>query len=604
VKDYGATGDGTTDDTVAIQAALTAVPSTGAKVYIPAGVYITSTTLFIKSYTSLVGDGIGATVIKRKSGTQTNSSTSVNGPILSAGSAVATYYDAGSPGYSISVFDLTLDGNYSNQTATTATISGFNGIRFGKGLVGTPYGNIDGVTIQRVEAKNHLNSGIYTTNAKNVLIDSCITYKTGQLVSVAEKNGISVGGDHNQNAAGWNANVIISNNRVSYSGVLPYVDAGSRASEGIATGDQDNVIISGNDISHVDVGIELNNSDTSEVLYNYAISGNTIHDCVESVLGGYGITMSSIDNTSRYSNVSIVGNSFYNLNTSAMSLVRIYGLTVSGNTAYGTNLLAITNADRAFTILGCHGGTVTGNSAVFVGAVTNASGIIIQGLAGTDTTTEISVVGNSVKDAGATGFGLWLDGGATSILMASNRITGGNYGVRIAATGTNSGNVIVGNDITGYATAAYIDQSGQTNYYYGDLSAGAFTVPGVLTATGAATLSSTLAVTSHATVSGQLRKSVAAAVTASVTHTQVGATALTADINNVSVCANVDDAVALPTAVAGMDVTVINNGAQSLRIWPASGDNLGTGVDTVRAALTAGSNVRFVSYDATNWEEV
>lgn len=105
-------------------------------------------------------------------------------------------------------------------------------------------------------------------------------------------------------------------------------------------------------------------------------------------------------------------------------------------------------------------------------------------------------------------------------------------------------------------------------------------------------------------LTGNLERSVTAAVTASTTHTQGGATALTADINNVSVCANVDDAVKLPSAVAGMTVVVINNGAQQLRIWPASGDNLGTGVDTVRAALAAGSNARFTSYDATNWEEI
>lgn len=106
------------------------------------------------------------------------------------------------------------------------------------------------------------------------------------------------------------------------------------------------------------------------------------------------------------------------------------------------------------------------------------------------------------------------------------------------------------------------------------------------------------------TSSGTIRRSVSAAVTASTTHTQVGGTVLTSDINNVSVCANTDDAVTLPTAVAGMTIVVINNGAQDLRIWPASGDNLGTGVDTVRGALAAGSNVCFVSYNATNWEEI
>jgi hypothetical protein len=40
VKTYGAVGDGSTDDTVAIQAAITAATSTGGVIYFPAGVYI------------------------------------------------------------------------------------------------------------------------------------------------------------------------------------------------------------------------------------------------------------------------------------------------------------------------------------------------------------------------------------------------------------------------------------------------------------------------------------------------------------------------------------------------------------------------------------
>ena len=55
VKDFGATGDGTTDDTVAIQAALTA--GAGKSVYFPAGTYITSAGLNVSGNTYVYGDG-------------------------------------------------------------------------------------------------------------------------------------------------------------------------------------------------------------------------------------------------------------------------------------------------------------------------------------------------------------------------------------------------------------------------------------------------------------------------------------------------------------------------------------------------------------------
>lgn len=93
-----------------------------------------------------------------------------------------------------------------------------------------------------------------------------------------------------------------------------------------------------------------------------------------------------------------------------------------------------------------------------------------------------------------------------------------------------------------------------------------------------------------------------AGITASTTQTQ-GQGALTSEINEVSTCANANDTVTLPSAVAGVRCVVINNGAQTLQIFPASGDNLGAGVNTA-TTLAAGSNVHYVAYDGTNWEAV
>lgn len=101
---------------------------------------------------------------------------------------------------------------------------------------------------------------------------------------------------------------------------------------------------------------------------------------------------------------------------------------------------------------------------------------------------------------------------------------------------------------------------------------------------------------------GLVRHNVTEGITASTTQTQ-GQGALTAEVNEVATVANTNDTVTLPSAVAGYRVVVINNGANTLQIFPASGDNLGVGVDTA-TTLAAGSNVVYQAYNATNWESI
>jgi len=99
---------------------------------------------------------------------------------------------------------------------------------------------------------------------------------------------------------------------------------------------------------------------------------------------------------------------------------------------------------------------------------------------------------------------------------------------------------------------------------------------------------------------GYVIKSTTATITASTTQTQ-GQQPLTTDINEISTVGNANDAVTLMTAVAGLEIFIINNGSNTLQIFPASSDDLGAGVNS-STTLAAGSNVTFVSYNTTNWE--
>lgn len=83
-----------------------------------------------------------------------------------------------------------------------------------------------------------------------------------------------------------------------------------------------------------------------------------------------------------------------------------------------------------------------------------------------------------------------------------------------------------------------------------------------------------------------LRVSSDSGITASTTQTQ-GQQPLTANVNEISTCANPGDVVTAPALKAGMSLTVINNGASTLSVYPATGENLGAGVNTAVSVTTS-----------------
>jgi hypothetical protein len=115
VQNYGARGDGATDDTGSINSAMAACvektrPNNGCVLYFPAGVYIT-TGLILKSFVNMKGDGWGTSVIQLKPHTDSD--------------VLTVPADA----FNFSVYGLTLDGNSArggtgNCFSTAATPTG------------------------------------------------------------------------------------------------------------------------------------------------------------------------------------------------------------------------------------------------------------------------------------------------------------------------------------------------------------------------------------------------------------------------------------------------------------------------------------------------
>lgn len=100
-------------------------------------------------------------------------------------------------------------------------------------------------------------------------------------------------------------------------------------------------------------------------------------------------------------------------------------------------------------------------------------------------------------------------------------------------------------------------------------------------------------------IKARANKTVTSGITASTSQSQ-GNGALTSDVNEVDTVGSDGDTVTLPPALAGREVTIINNGANTLQIFPASGDDLGSGLN-VSQELEPNEAVEFIGFDDTNW---
>ncbi len=89
-------------------------------------------------------------------------------------------------------------------------------------------------------------------------------------------------------------------------------------------------------------------------------------------------------------------------------------------------------------------------------------------------------------------------------------------------------------------------------------------------------------------------------ITASTSQSQ-GNGAMDGRFNEVSVVGSDNDTVTMPEASAGRQCIVINNGANTLQIFPALGDDLGTGVN-LSTTLEANETIEYLAYNSVNWK--
>lgn len=100
--------------------------------------------------------------------------------------------------------------------------------------------------------------------------------------------------------------------------------------------------------------------------------------------------------------------------------------------------------------------------------------------------------------------------------------------------------------------------------------------------------------------SGQAYFSAADAKTALAGGAQAG-TAITTGIVRFTTVATVGDSAQLPTAEAGLEITVINSGAQNMNVFPKTGETINALAANAALAIVAGKTAVFVCPVAGKW---
>lgn len=285
VQNFGAKGDGITDDTAAIQSAIDAAAAAGGgQVYMPTGTYIVSGgeepsdgCLMLKSNVYLYGDGMGATTVKVADG----SDTKITGVIRSA---------YGEETHDFGVSNLTIDGN---RDSTTGKIDGwFNGYIPGEA------GYDSNVTLDSVEIKDCSGYGFDPhEQTVNMVIKNSVSHGNGLDGFVADflsnstfENNVAYDNDRH------GFNIVTSTHDFTLTNNVAYSNGGNgivvqRGSEDIPS--PSNITITGGEVyGNGAEGVLIKLS--SEV----TVSGVDIHDNTSAGIRIYGSNhVEIIDNT-------------------------------------------------------------------------------------------------------------------------------------------------------------------------------------------------------------------------------------------------------------------------------------------------------------------
>lgn len=315
-EDFGALGDGSTDDTTAIQSALDSISSGGTIFFNDKTYMVTELTMY--SNITLIGKSKYNSILKRMPTYTTDGLADYYRTACMLNCWVA---DDTTPFENVNIYNITVDGNLSNLTITDgpklATITASN---IGMKLV-------DKLEIRDCVLKNSINSGLWTHGCQNVLVENCDVNTNGITIYDAygmSRNGLSfkgnwykdtpTQGDQEEDQPYYRVSgckiysnhqegimySFLTNLQIYNNEIYSNVDRAIEGDTSFPGGTESNITITDNYIHDNDAGVSANNAPD---LQQYIFSNNTLTNN-----GRYGLNITSTSFTTDQSEVIISNN--------------------------------------------------------------------------------------------------------------------------------------------------------------------------------------------------------------------------------------------------------------------------------------------------------
>jgi hypothetical protein len=440
VRDYGATGDGATDDTVAIRAAAQA--AAGKSLYFPSGTYLVTFTpgqriIPIFSNTEYFGDG-PASIIKIKDGSNSGSLTQ---------DLTVMFYCANVD--NVSIHDLTLDGNQTNYTHPPETpaliyvIEGSSNININNNNLLSPGG--DGIIVGSAGAGTLGGEKVVITN--NVVSDpgrSCYVVTSGRDIVISDNLGYNAFNSYIDIETDLIAEFVVN---VTVTGNVFRTTSGLAATGFACTGPgtHANIICNGNVFSSVLQGASLGSATNNGIVFtNNIISGaySTGTKYMIEVIGGL--------------KAGVISNNLISITSPTTSggiwMRGPYGVVIENNTIdfagfgaailvddpYGlapatvkvcNNTIRGSDAGDGISVGGNIDSLISGNFVDMNDAGTNA--IVVGGGA---VATNTVITNNTAKSSALTGAGLYVIDMPKAI-VSNNHVNGFDFGIYVLNEG-------------------------------------------------------------------------------------------------------------------------------------------------------------------------